>query len=128
MFRNMTVGRKLALGFATVLILTAIIATFGVVQMRKVDGGVMDLVDVHIPLSEYVRELDSSATNQDLQVSLYVVHKEQSQLDDFEKLDQEVDQLLEKASETVNTDEELVAAGWPEKLEEIAEAHDAFVV
>ena len=63
MFKHLTVGKKIALGFTAVLLLTGVLGTIGVVQIRKVDSGVMDLADVHIPLASAVSELDASATN-----------------------------------------------------------------
>ena len=50
-FQNLTIGKKIALGFTSILVLTAILATLGVIQIRTVDTGVMDLADVHMPLS-----------------------------------------------------------------------------
>ena len=64
----MTIGKKIALGFTSVLLLTAILATIGVVQIRKVDTGVMDLAGVHIPLSAAISEIDASAKTQNLQI------------------------------------------------------------
>ena len=51
MFKNLTIGKKIGFGFASVLVLTSILAVIGVVQIRIVDVGVMDLANVHIPLS-----------------------------------------------------------------------------
>ena len=127
MFKNLTIGKKLGLGFSTVLALTAILATIGVVQMRKIDAGVMDLVDVHIPLSAHVSAVDVTATNQNLQVSLYAIHKEETQLEEFATLDKQVDQSLVKLHEIINGDAELVAEGWLGKIDEIGAAHDGFV-
>lgn len=127
MARQMTVGKKIALGFVSVLFLTAILATLGVVQIRTVDTGVMDLADVHIPLTAVISEIDAAATSQNLQVSLYAIHKEEAQLQEFAALDEVVDQAVEKAREIIKFDEELVELGWMDKLNGIAESHDVFV-
>ena len=100
MFKNLTIGKKIALGFTSVLTLTAILATLGVVQIRTVDTGVMDLANVHIPLTAVISEIDAAATSQNLQVSLYAIHKEEVQLQEFAALDEAVDQAIEKAKES----------------------------
>ena len=127
MARQMTVGKKIGIGFSCVLVLTTILAVIAVVQIRKVDGGVMDMADVHIPLMGAVTAIDASATNQNLQVSLYAIHREDSQLDEYSKSDGEVDEQFGKAKEIINTDAELVGFGWLNKVGELETAHDVFV-
>jgi len=126
MFKNLTIGKKIACGFTSVLALTAILATIGVVQIRTVDTGVMDLAGVHIPLSTAISEIDAAATSQNLQVSLYAIHKEEVQLQEFAAMDETVDQAIEDAKEVVNSDAELVGFGWLDKISEIAQSHDTF--
>ncbi len=126
MFKHLTVGKKVALGFTAVLLLTGILGTIGVVQIKKVDSGVMDLADVHIPLAAAASELDATATNQNLQASLYAIHKEKTQLDTFTELDGSVDKTFETLKEIINGDHELVAAGWLRKVDEMAQMHDVF--
>jgi len=127
MFKNMTVGKKIGLGFTIILLLATILAGVGILQIRKVDTGIMDLGEVHVPLTEAVAAIDSAATNQNLQVSLYSIHKEEEQLNKFADSDAEVDQCLAKAKEIINGDRDLVEAGWVTKVDAIAQAHDAFV-
>ena len=127
MLKQMTVGKKLGLGFAAVLVLTVVLATLSIVQTRRVDGAVMDLVNIHIPLSAYITELDSEATDQHLQVTLYAVHKEQKQLDNFAKNTQDVDQFFTKIEDILKRDQELVSAGWLDKIQATGDAHDVFV-
>jgi CHASE3 domain sensor protein len=127
MFKNLTIGKKIALGFTSVLFLTAILATLGVVQIRTVDTGVMDIADIHNPLTAAISEIDVAATSQNLQVSLYAIHKEEIQLEEFAALDEAVDQSLEKAKEIIKSDEELVGFGWLDKVNGIGQSHDAFV-
>ena len=127
MFKNLTIGKKIASGFAIVLVLTAILATVGILQIRTVDTSVMDLADVHIPLTAAVTEIDAGATAQNLSVSLYALHKEDSYLEEFASLDAAVDASLDKAKEVVDSDAELVAFGWADTIETIATEHDVFV-
>ena len=86
MGKNLTVGKKIFLGFASVLLLTAILGGFGVFQIRKVDSGVMDLADVHIPLAALTGEIDAAATGQNLQVSLYTLHHEDAQKEEVDAI------------------------------------------
>ncbi|MHC4216799.1 MAG: MCP four helix bundle domain-containing protein, partial [Planctomycetota bacterium] len=127
MFRNMTIGKKIAFGFTSVLVLTVILATIGVLQIRTVDSGVMDLADVHIPITMAITEIDAAATNQNLQVSLYAIHKEDVQLKEFTAMDEQVDQSINDAKEVISGDEELVEFGWLNKVDAIAQEHDGFV-
>ena len=125
--KNLTIGKKIALGFTSVLCLTVILGLGGVLQLKNVDTGLMDLAEVHIPIMNSISEIDASATNQNLQVSLYAIHKEEAQLEEFAAMDEAVDQAFEDAKEIINTDEELVGFGWLNKVEEIAQEHDVFV-
>ncbi|MBN1765126.1 MAG: MCP four helix bundle domain-containing protein [Sedimentisphaerales bacterium] len=127
MFKQMTIGKKIALGFTAILLLTAILAVIGITQIKNVQTGVEDISAVHIPLTGSVTAIDAAATNQNLQVSLYAIHKEETQLEAFNAGDEEVDQALEQAKTIINSDEELVQLGWLNNLKDIEQAHDSFV-
>ncbi len=127
MFKNLTVGKKIGLGFTSILALTAILGAVGITQIRKVDTGLMDVGEVHLPLTESMSEVDAGSYDQYLQLSLYVIHKEESQLSEFVDRNKEVDESIAKGREIVNTDQELVDAGWLGKIDTIAQGHDAFV-
>ena len=127
MFKNMTVGKKIGLGFTSILVLTAILGAVGITQIRKVDTGLMDIGEVHVPLMDAVTTVDAAATNQNLQVSLYAIHKEEDQITQFVACDDEVDKAFEKAKEIISGDQELVDEGWLNKVDAIAQEHDAFV-
>jgi len=126
MFKNLTIGKKIALGFTLVLLLTAVLAVVGVVQIRKVDTGVMDIANVHIPLTDAVSEIDATAADQYLQGALYAIHKEQEQIDEFTKNDEKVDEHLKEAKDLISADQDMVDLGWLRNIDEIAKAHDVF--
>ena len=127
MFKNLTVGKKIGLGFTSILVLAAVLGAVGITQIRKVDTSLMDIGEVHVPLQEAVTTIDAAATNQNLQVSLYAIHKEEDQIEAFVACDDEVDQAIEKAKELITGDQELVDKGWLNKLDTLAQEHDAFV-
>ena len=127
MFKNLTVGKKIGLGFTLILVLAAILAGVGITQIRKVDTGVMDMGEVHVPLTQAVTAIDSTATNQNLQVTLYAIHKEEEQLNAFADSDAEVDKSFATAKEIINGDQDLVDAGWVTKIDAMSQSHDAFV-
>jgi methyl-accepting chemotaxis protein len=127
MFKNLTVGKKIGLGFTIILILATILAGVGIIQIREVDTGILSMSDIHVPLVEEVTAIDSAAINQNLQVSLYTMHKEESQLNAFADSDSEVDKGISKAKEVISKDQDLVDAGWITKIDAIAQAHNAFV-
>jgi methyl-accepting chemotaxis protein len=123
---QMTIGKKITFGFVSILFLTTVLGTVGVVQIRKVDTGVMDLVEVHIPISNLISVIDVAATNQHLQANLYAIHQEEAQLQEFAAMSQEVDEGLEGLKQVIRTDQELVDEGWLNGIEPIAQAHDSF--
>ena len=123
----MTVGKKIGFGFTLILLLTAILALVGTTQMMKVKGGVDDLAQVHIPLTDAISEIDALATAQNLAVSLFVIHKEDAQLEAFGECDGDVDEQLEVAKQIVASDPDLVDKGFAVALDQIAKAHDGFV-
>ena len=126
MFKNLTVGKKIAFGFVCVIALTVILGVVGVLQLRTVDTSVMDLAETHIPLVAAISTIDAAATNQNLQVTLYSIHKEEAQLEQFAAMDKDVDASLEEAKATVAADQELVEMGWLNTIDAIADQHDAF--
>ena len=126
MFKNLTIGKKIAFGFASILVLTLFLSAAGVFQIRSIDSGVMDLTETHMPLTEAVSTIDSEAGDQYLAASLYSIHKEQEQLDEITTSGEGVDKNLETAMELVKTDEDLVALGWPAFIEEIGKLHNTF--
>jgi methyl-accepting chemotaxis protein len=124
MFKNMTIGKKIAFGFASILTLTIILSIVGVVQMRTVDTGLMDLEGTHMPLTEAVSNIDSETGNQYLAIALYSIHKEQSHIDEFAKLSEIVDKHTKQATDIIKADEALT--GWQAHVDEIAKLHDSF--
>ena len=61
MFDNLTIGKKITLGFASILMLTVILSVTGVIQMRNVNEGVEDVADVHLPISIALRTTDAAS-------------------------------------------------------------------
>jgi CHASE3 domain sensor protein len=108
MFKNLTIGKKIGLGFASILALTVFLGAFGVYEMIQVDVGLMDITETHIPITETVSQIDAFATSQNLTASLYAIHKEQTYIDEFNKYDQEVDAHFEEAKDIVKLDHDLV--------------------
>lgn len=127
MLRNLTVGKKIGLGFSLLIVLTMLMAGISIYQVRQLDTAVEDLSGIHLPLVVAVMGLDSAATNQNLQASLYALHKEEEQRAAFDVMNSEVDRLIEETNRIVNEDEELVGFGWLEEVDKIAAAHDEFV-
>ncbi|KKL86322.1 hypothetical protein LCGC14_1945910, partial [marine sediment metagenome] len=123
----MTVGKKIGFGFTLVLALTVVLALVGIVQITNVKAGVDDIADVHVPLTEAVTSIDAEATHQNLVASLYVIHKEDKQIEEFNEADAEVDKHLGEAKAIVESDQDLVEKGFGNAVDEIATRHDAFV-
>ncbi|MDT8301811.1 MAG: methyl-accepting chemotaxis protein [Sedimentisphaerales bacterium] len=126
MAKNFTIGKKIGLGFASILALTIILGLIGVYQMIQVDAGLMDITETHIPITEAISQIDGFATSQNLAASLYAIHKEQTYIDEFNKYDGEVDTHFEEAKDVVKADQDLVDLGFLTQIDEIAKSHDAF--
>jgi methyl-accepting chemotaxis protein len=127
MAKNFTIGKKIGLGFASILVLTILLGAIGVYQMIHVDIGLMDITETHIPITEAISQIDSFATSQNLSASLYDIHKEQKYIDEFDKYDGEVDAHFVELKDVIKTDQDLVDLGYLTKVNEIAELHDVFV-
>ena len=127
MFENLTIVKKITIGFTSILMLTAILATIGIVQIRSVDTCVLDFSDIRVPITAAMSRIEIAATDQNLQISLYAIHKDQKQLEEFSAMDKQVDQNIENSKVLIAADKELVTAGWLHKIDVIAHWHDAFV-
>ena len=127
MFKNLTVGKKITLGFISILILALTLSVIGIKQINSMNLHITDLVDNHIELTITMAKIDVSVTDQKLQTNLYVIHKDQHLIDKFEKSTKVFDNQIEKAIKIIDSDHELVDMGWPDTINEITQQHDVFV-
>jgi methyl-accepting chemotaxis protein len=127
MFKGMELSMKLAAGFGIILVALIIVAATGVYKMIGTQIIVSDLSETHIPLLKTVSEIDVSATEQELAVTQFALHKDEAYLSKFNEFDRLVDQKLEKLGALVRADQELVDEGWMAPVEKIAVQHDIFV-
>ena len=127
MFKGMKLSMKLAAGFGIILVALIIVAATGVFKMIGTQIVVSDLSETHIPLLKTVSEIDVSATEQELAVTQFALHKDEAYLSKFNEFDRLVDQKLEKLGSLVRADQELVDEGWMAPVEKIAVQHDVFV-
>ncbi|MHC4587241.1 MAG: HAMP domain-containing methyl-accepting chemotaxis protein, partial [Planctomycetota bacterium] len=127
MATNFTIGKKIGLGFASVLVLTALLGGIGVYQMIQVDVGLMDMANVHGPLGSAISEVDAGSYDIFLHATLYTAHKEESLLEEFSTRCNEVKQSIETAKTIVNQDEDLVGMGWLTNIDDIDTTREVFV-
>ena len=125
--KNMTIGKKIGLGFGMLLVLAMLIACVSIVQVQRLDEGVADLSGTHLPLVMALLGLNGAAIDQNLQASLHAIHKDPQQWEEFKKIDTHVDDLFAKVKQLLQDDQELVDRGWTQNLDELAAAHDVFV-
>jgi len=126
MFKHMTVGKKIALGFVSILLITVILGSISWIQINSVKSGVDDLSNTHMIITDALNEIDASGTDQNLEATQYAIHKDESQLSDIAKDSDIVDKSVEVAKKAIENDQELVNAGWIKSIDEIASLHDAF--
>ena len=127
MFKKMGLSMKLGIGFGMVLVALMIVGTTGFIKLNSMRMVVADLSDTHVPLLKVVSEIDVSATEQELAVTQYALHKEEAFLSNFDDLDQFMDRKLEEVKTLVMADQELVDEGWLAPVEKMAAQHDVFV-
>jgi methyl-accepting chemotaxis protein len=127
MFKNMKLSMKIAGGFSLVLAALAIVSVTGFSKVTGVQTVVTDLSETHVPLLNVISEIDVSATEQELAVTKFALHKEESFIPKFDELDKLVDQKFEKVTALVKADQELVDDGWLEPIKKMAVQHDVFV-
>jgi methyl-accepting chemotaxis protein len=122
---KLTIGKRIGLLLSLVLLITGILATVGIVEMMGVKTAVDDMTRVHIPLTDALRKVDAEAADQNL-VATMAMSKGSSRLEEYARSGAELDKSLKLAHQIVDTDEELVARGFPAMLQEIDRLHDAF--
>jgi methyl-accepting chemotaxis protein len=127
MIKNMKLSMKLSGGFGLVLVALIIVGVIGFLRIAGVQRVVVDLSETHIPLIKVVSTIDVSATEQELAVTRYALHKDQKFLPKFEEMDQIVDARFEEAKALVKGDHELLNEGWLDPINKMAIQHDVFV-
>jgi methyl-accepting chemotaxis protein len=127
MFEDMKLSMKLSAGFGLVLIALIIVGVIGFVRIAGVQTVVVDLSETHIPLLNVVSTIDVSATEQELAITQYALHKDERFLPKFEEMNQLVDAKFEEAKVLVKSDQELVDERWLDPINKMAAQHDVFV-
>lgn len=123
---NMTVGKKLGLGFALLILLASGIAFISLLMARGTAENVGDMQKTHVPLTVLTGKIKETAHNQELAVSLFVLHKEDKYVGLFNELDKSEDNNFTEAKKLIDDDMELIAKGWPDLMADIARQHDVF--
>jgi methyl-accepting chemotaxis protein len=124
--KSMTVGKKIGVGFALIILLSALASATGIWKATEVERGVGDLSKAHLPLAMMHGELAGTAAGQELKALLYVIHGEDKYLEEFRKLDVAEDKNFEQVKTLIKGDEELVKAGWIEVITKAEKLHDDF--
>ncbi|MEW6218320.1 MAG: methyl-accepting chemotaxis protein [Thermodesulfobacteriota bacterium] len=124
--RQWTVGRRLSAGFGLMILLSVLVGGIAWWASRNVAIEVQDMSAVHLPVSLAVGNLTTQMKAQEATALLFVVHREERYPETFAQLGQEVDRLLGEIAAAVQSDPDLVAAGWPLMLAEAAKERDAF--
>ncbi len=127
MFKGLKLSTKLAIGFGIVLVALAAVAAVGMIQIASVQTAELDLAETHMPLTVAILTIDSAAGGQELSVTKYAVHKEERFLQEYAKLGEDIASALAHAKELIDADSDIVAKGWPGKLQEIHDAQSLVV-
>ncbi len=123
-FAHFSLAKKLAAGFGLLVLLSAIGASFAVFKSSQMVTSVTDLENTHLPLAYMGGELALLVSRQQLAAANFVIHKDPAYRDRFDRLDKEADETFGRVRATIQADEELMQAGWLEKIETIVQLHD----
>ena len=91
MFRKMTIGKKITLGFSVLVVLAIIAGLTGYLKASQVYTNVSDLENTHVPLSLVLGELEERSGQQELNGCLFEVHGEEQFVEEFHKEEDLVD-------------------------------------
>ena len=123
-FAHFSLAKKLAAGFGLLVLLSTIGASFAVFKSSQMVTSVKDLENTHLPLAYMGGDLALLVSRQQLAAANFVIHKDAAYRDRFDNLDKEADETFGRVRTTIQADEELVQAGWLEKIETIVQLHD----
>ena len=124
-FAHFSLAKKLAAGFGLLVLLSTIGASFAVFKSSQMVTSVKDLENTHLPLAYMGGDLALLVSRQQLAAANFVIHKDAAYRNRFDSLDKEADETFGRVRTTIQADEELVQAGWLEKIETIIQLHDA---
>ena len=123
-FAKFSLAKKLVAGFGFLVVLATIGAGFAVFKSSQMVSSVKDLENTHLPLAYVGGEVALLVSRQQLAATNFVIHKDAAYRDRFDSLDKEADEIFARAKTIILADEELVQAGWLQKLDAIIELHD----
>ena len=124
--RNMTVGKKIVMGFGLIIFLSAIMGGFGTWKASKVEVYVNDLTGTHLQLAMLGAKLADGAADQELAATLFIIHGEEKYIQAFSAAEKAEDKNFEEAKKLVSADQDLVNKGWLKTIEELDEIHGHF--
>ncbi len=127
MFENMTVGKRIAVGFSIMIVLAVMVGGIGTWKASEVEVGVSDLNDTHLPLTLLMGKVADTAGEQELAATLFVIHGEERFMEIFNELDEKEDGYFQDLSSLISGDQFLVDSGWLAMIDELAAKHDIFV-
>jgi CHASE3 domain sensor protein len=127
MLTNWTVGKKIGGGFILMILAAVLVGGVGSWKAHHVNSDVQDLQEIHLPLTLLMGKIVETAASQELSVTMYAIHGEKRLVDEFDKLDVLEDGYFKDAVALISTDQALVAKGWLQHNEKVAERHDKFV-
>jgi methyl-accepting chemotaxis protein len=123
-FAKASLAKKLVAGFGFLVVLSTIGTSFAVFKSSQMVTSVKDLENTHLPLAYIGGELALLVSHQQLAAATFVIHKDSVSRERFDSLDKQADETFARARATIQADEELVQAGWLEKIEAIIQLHD----
>ena len=84
-FHHMRLATKLALSFATVLVLTLILGVFSIIQLAKVNASSTDIADNWMPASRAALEMKASLARYRSQTLQHILSAEEAEMARYER-------------------------------------------
>lgn len=123
--KNLSLIKKVFLGFSTMIALTIIISIASIINMGSMDKVIEDITNTHMKLAILENELlENSAI--ELEDALALVGGERVSRDISSTADR-TNEIIDNMRQIVEKDSELVSAGWLDSIDQVRRHHVSFV-
>lgn len=122
-FTKFSLAKKMVAGFGCLIMLSTIGTGFAVFKSSQMMTSIRDLQKTHMPMAFLGGELAQLLSRQQLATTKFLLYKEATYRERFETRAEAVDEALDRARTIIQSDEELVEAGWLKKIETLTLLH-----
>ena len=125
--KNITVVKKIIVGFSIMIALTLIISVVGTINMRDTEIYIRDLSSIHLNLALSEGELFKNASFEHKNAMSFINGNQQQFKDEFYRISRESNEIIKSIRDIIEKDNELVSAGWLDLINDIERGHNSFL-